>query len=215
MGLESATFVTGLVATNPVGATDPKSQGDDHLRLIKSVLLNTFPALNAAVNSTPAELNLLHGLTGLNVAVGVYKAADTDRTTTTESNDPDLVLTLQPGTYTFELLAHYQSRTTNNVGHRGGMVFGGTQDIFNCFTWFITGGLMNQYYCDPSTAISMTTDAIFATTPNANFSYSGRVTGLIRVTVAGVLAYQWAQASAQANASRLAKGSCLRVFKIA
>lgn len=43
MGLESGTYVDDLVTTNPVGASDPKSQGDDHLRLIKSVLKNTFP----------------------------------------------------------------------------------------------------------------------------------------------------------------------------
>ena len=42
MGLETGTFVDDLVTTNPVGATDPKSQGDDHFRLIKTLLKNTF-----------------------------------------------------------------------------------------------------------------------------------------------------------------------------
>ena len=42
MALESATYIPELTNTNPVGASDPKSQGDDHLRLIKKVLLNTF-----------------------------------------------------------------------------------------------------------------------------------------------------------------------------
>lgn len=41
MGLETGTFVEDLVATNPPGG-DLKSQGDDHLRLIKTVLRNTF-----------------------------------------------------------------------------------------------------------------------------------------------------------------------------
>lgn len=45
MPLESASFVSGLVAANPPSG-DLTSQGDDHLRLIKSVLLSTFP--NAA-----------------------------------------------------------------------------------------------------------------------------------------------------------------------
>ena len=57
MGLESASFVSGLNASNPIGASDPKSQGDDHLRLIKSVLLATFPNANAAITSTVANLN--------------------------------------------------------------------------------------------------------------------------------------------------------------
>lgn len=43
MGLEVATTIAGLVATNPVGATDAKSAGDDHLRMIKDVLQRTFP----------------------------------------------------------------------------------------------------------------------------------------------------------------------------
>lgn len=42
MGLETAPFVSSLVATNPPG-TDLKTQGDDHLRLIKAALLATFP----------------------------------------------------------------------------------------------------------------------------------------------------------------------------
>jgi hypothetical protein len=42
MALESGTFINDLVATNPPG-TDLKSQGDDHLQLIKKVLKNTFP----------------------------------------------------------------------------------------------------------------------------------------------------------------------------
>ena len=42
MALESATFLSGLVATNPTGS-DVKGQGDDHIRLIKAVLVATFP----------------------------------------------------------------------------------------------------------------------------------------------------------------------------
>jgi len=43
MGLETGTYISDLTITNPVGASDPKSQGDDHLRLIKKVIKNTFP----------------------------------------------------------------------------------------------------------------------------------------------------------------------------
>lgn len=70
MGLESATYISQLVATNPVGATDPKSQGDDHLRLLKSVLQSSFPNINAAVNGTPVELNAIHGTQWLNANDG-------------------------------------------------------------------------------------------------------------------------------------------------
>jgi hypothetical protein len=43
MALESASFVSDLVSTNPTGS-DPKAQGDDHVRLIKAVLKATLPA---------------------------------------------------------------------------------------------------------------------------------------------------------------------------
>jgi hypothetical protein len=42
MGLETGTWVSDLVTTNPA-VTDPESQGANHLQLIKSVLQNTFP----------------------------------------------------------------------------------------------------------------------------------------------------------------------------
>jgi hypothetical protein len=42
MALETATYIADLNPTNPPG-TDPVAQADDHLRLIKQVLQNTFP----------------------------------------------------------------------------------------------------------------------------------------------------------------------------
>ena len=65
MGLETATYISQLVDTNPT-TSDPVSQGDDHLRLIKSVLQDQFTTLGAAaVTTTAAELNLLDGVTTL------------------------------------------------------------------------------------------------------------------------------------------------------
>lgn len=43
MALESGTYIQDLVISNPDGAVDPKSGGDNHLRLIKTVAKNTFP----------------------------------------------------------------------------------------------------------------------------------------------------------------------------
>jgi hypothetical protein len=47
MGLETTQFIAGLTAAWPV-ASDPKSQGDDHLRLIKGALQATFPNASKA-----------------------------------------------------------------------------------------------------------------------------------------------------------------------
>ena len=64
MGLESADYINELVATNPTG-TDPKSQGDDHLRTVKRALIQSFPNIDGPVFATPAELNLLSGVTSV------------------------------------------------------------------------------------------------------------------------------------------------------
>jgi len=58
MGLETGTYISDLVATNPA-AGDLRSEGDDHLRLIKAAIKATFPNLNGAVTGTPAQLNAL------------------------------------------------------------------------------------------------------------------------------------------------------------
>lgn len=58
MSLETATYISDLVSTNPVGATDFVNQGDDHIRLLKAVLQAQFPNLGAAaVTYTAAQLN--------------------------------------------------------------------------------------------------------------------------------------------------------------
>lgn len=57
MAVESATFISQLDATNPAGGA-PKSEGDNHLRLLKAVLQAQFPNLSAAaVTMTAAQLN--------------------------------------------------------------------------------------------------------------------------------------------------------------
>lgn len=61
-GLESVTYISDLVVTNPL-SSDPAHQGDDHLRAIKTGIKNTFPNINAAVNPTDEELNFVDGVT--------------------------------------------------------------------------------------------------------------------------------------------------------
>ena len=56
MPLETATYIGDLVITNP-SSSDSGQQGDDHLRLIKKTLKNTFPNLNGPVTRTPYEMN--------------------------------------------------------------------------------------------------------------------------------------------------------------
>jgi len=67
MTVESASTIAQLDATLPRGS-DPRSEGDNHMRLIKAMLKTQFtsggPGLDAPVTVTAQELNSLAGVTG-------------------------------------------------------------------------------------------------------------------------------------------------------
>ena len=74
MGLETGSTISSFITSNPT-SSDPVNQGDDHLRLIKSVLQAQFPGVGGlgyatAITTTEAELNALHGLTNYYFASG-------------------------------------------------------------------------------------------------------------------------------------------------
>ena len=56
MPLETGTYIDSLNASNPASG-DLKSEGDDHLRLIKSTIKSTFPNISGAVTLTQTQLN--------------------------------------------------------------------------------------------------------------------------------------------------------------
>ena len=73
MTIETATYTPQLDATYPASG-DAKSEGDNHIRLLKSTIKATWPNLTATpVNPTSADFNTLAGAAttggvGLNVA---------------------------------------------------------------------------------------------------------------------------------------------------
>ena len=85
-------FLDDLNALYPEAGTGVKD-GDDHIRNLKTALLATFPNLDAAVTPTPAELNLLDGLTEL------PSGQQTLIRTTTISSDSTIDFTGLDGTY--------------------------------------------------------------------------------------------------------------------
>jgi hypothetical protein len=70
MPLETGSYLANLVPTNPTPA-DPKSFGDDHLRLIKQTLLNSFAGFPGMVIVTGTETQ---GATASNYTVTVSPA---------------------------------------------------------------------------------------------------------------------------------------------
>lgn len=62
MGLEAATYVNDLNSSNPT-ATDPRAQGDDHLRLIKAALKTTFPNSSRAFRFMTTDASVAGNVT--------------------------------------------------------------------------------------------------------------------------------------------------------
>lgn len=67
MSLEDLTgtskYIDALNKNNPDGALDGKNEGDNHIKGVKNVILNTWPNIDGPINYTPAEANVLAGVT--------------------------------------------------------------------------------------------------------------------------------------------------------
>mgnify|MGYP006430586847 CR=1 FL=1 len=83
MALETASYINGLVATNPT-ATDTVAQADDHIRLIKAAIKATFPNVTGAITATQADLNKLDGFTGTYLDLNYAKDLRATGVTNTE-----------------------------------------------------------------------------------------------------------------------------------
>jgi len=94
MRLESATYISGLDSSNPDGS-DSISQGDNHLRLIKSVLKATLPNADEAINgihtSASAPSPTTAGLVWFDTTLDVLKVRD-------EANSAWVILSTSPVT---------------------------------------------------------------------------------------------------------------------
>ena len=84
MALESPTYISDLNTSNPA-ASDPKNQGDDHLRNIKTAIKNSFTNITGAMTATHTELNYAVGVTS--ALAGVTDSATlTNKTINLTSN---------------------------------------------------------------------------------------------------------------------------------
>lgn len=63
MSIEAADYISQLIDSNPAG-TDKYSTADNHLRLIKKVLTQSFPNVSGVVSATAAAINNIQGAAG-------------------------------------------------------------------------------------------------------------------------------------------------------
>jgi len=108
MPVETATYISQLSATNPLG-TDPISQGDDQIRLVKEVLQAQFTSLGAAaVTATAAEVNLIDGYTGTTAELNTLDVTTqgTSEASKVLTADASGDVTIADGAYDFNVASH-------------------------------------------------------------------------------------------------------------
>jgi hypothetical protein len=130
MTVESASYISQLSTSNPA-AGDNISEGDDHIRLIKTVLQTQFPNLSTtAVSPTAAQLNKLGFETG---TIMMY-ASNSIPTTQTISGINDFLLC--DG-------SSYSTSTYSVLFGVIGTTFGGSGGTFNVpdFRTFFPAGV--------------------------------------------------------------------------
>ena len=108
MPVETATFISQLSATNPLG-TDAISDGDAQIRLVKDVLQKQFTSLGAAaVTGTAAELNLIDGVTATTTELNYLDittlgTSEASKVVTADANGD---VTIADGAYDFDVASH-------------------------------------------------------------------------------------------------------------
>ena len=174
MALETATYISGLIATNPV-ATDGLAQADDHMRLIKSTIKATFPSITGAITATQAELNVLNGITSTTAELNIL---DGVTSTATEIN-------LLDGVTATTAEINYLSGVTSNIQTQltglSTSVSGLNTDLVNDTTPQLGGQLDTN---GQSIAFGNWTISIDGSN-NLSFAYAGDVK--LRITAAGAL----------------------------
>jgi len=141
-------------------------------------------------------------------------------TTTTLADDAELAgITLEPGTYSIELMMFFTLTTTNTQKIKTQWAFSGT---WNSPVRACHGpGSTNTAAPDvatPSTFrgyVADTQDATYDASTSASWSAVREVAFNVVVTEAGDLSLQWAQASSSGNATTVQAETCFRIQKIA
>jgi len=97
MALENGTYVNSLVSSNPA-STDGLAQADDHIRLIKSTIKNTFPNLTGPVTATQASLNNSTSIPSVLTDLGITDGNGSGQVLQTDGNGNFSFIALPTGT---------------------------------------------------------------------------------------------------------------------
>lgn len=165
MALESSTYINGLVASNPT-SSDNISDGDNHIRLLKSTIKATFPNVTGAVSGTHTAIN--SAVTAANAATN----ANTASTVVKRDGSGNF----SAGTITAALSGNATTASTLQTARTiGGVSFNGSANIN--LPGVNTAGNQNTSgnAATATTATTATTAATLAT--SRQIALTGDVTG--------------------------------------
>ena len=98
MALETATYISDLVTTNPVDNTDTVASMGAHLRLLKSTVKTTLPNVTGAVTKTHTQLNNIPTLLATLTASNSASLSDTTSLTSTYKSYEFRFINMLPAT---------------------------------------------------------------------------------------------------------------------
>ena len=158
MALEDGDYITDLNASNPVHAIDSVSQGDDHLRLVKKVCLQSWPNIDAAVTADPSELNYLDGVTGVTGTGSLVLSASPTLTGTLTAAIANFSGAVTALSYDGVLAANLVDKSASET------IAGATWD-FQAITAVSFGGIVSANLLDKSAGETVAGQWVFSTGP--------------------------------------------------
>ena len=206
MTVETVTYISDLNAAYPA-STDDFSEGDDHIRNLKTGLKNSFPGISGAVSATHTELNYLDITTpgisqaskalvtdaGHNLAfIGDFSVGSGGTLLYNSKN----VITEANEYLVFKDADESVSTTTLQTD--------------NELTAPIVSGVKYYSFASQSDAKSLSTDSLITT--GATFTFGVMFYGYVIATSNGAITLRWAQQTASGTATVYA-GSWMKLMK--
>ncbi len=170
MTVETASYISQLNTSYPA-VGDAVGEGDDHLRLIKTVLQTQFPNLTAAaVNTTVTELNLLDGVTALVTLAADQSWSGSQRGTPSTVTDGTLDLDTANNFHYTPGAADTLEFTNEETGQSGfikvinpsGYTISLGSEVKSGASWDVStaGTYLVTYYCDGTNVYVSASEAL-------------------------------------------------------
>ncbi len=209
MTVETATKISELVATNPAGS-DPKSEGDNHLRLIKGVLQDVFDDSGTTLKTTlPIESPdgaVFGDITAGDITAGDITAGDVTASGTISGDSLDVDSALVAGKPVMVKTARARNAVTNpsaQVSQQMGITGVTTSNAYPVDEWLldiagIVGAAGKLLLPTPSPEGTMTSVGIVATVAKPTLAAGDFLQLITPIEGINIADYAWGKPQAKA-----------------